>query len=365
MALHAPLAYFHGDDDLTIDRAVARFGQELADGGEPLERWDLRGNRNAAATQIAEIHGRVATPVMFGGGTLAVVTNAGALAVRTEDRDALLALIPLVAPGNALVIVEQAQSGAKAPGQSKLAEAIKSAGGIVRLFESPREGMLAAWIESEARDRDVRLGPGAAKELATRIGGFIRESDAERRDQTRRASIELDKLALYRPKAPIAADDVKDLVAEAVPGSAWAFADAVAVRDGPRAMQLLNTLAETMPEPVIVVVLHRRLRELIEVLDRLPTAKNPGELGRAMGIKSSFRVERLVEQARRWRPDELAKALDGLLELDAVVMGAPGHGGGEAKHRLAFALWIADHVGRSGVRRPPSGGARQPAVAGR
>ena len=166
-----PLAYFHGDDDLTIDRAVAHFARELAGDGEPLERWSLRGNRNLAAAQIAEIHGRVATPVMFGGGTMAVVTNAGALAVRVEDRDVLFALIPMVAPGNALVIVEQAQSGAKAPGQSKLAEAIKSAGGTVRLFASPREGALAAWIESEARDRQLRLGPGAAKELATRIGG--------------------------------------------------------------------------------------------------------------------------------------------------------------------------------------------------
>ena len=330
-------------------------------------RWS-GGTCGAAATppraQIAEVHGRVATPVMFGGGTLAVVTNAGALAVRTEDRDALLGLIPLVAPGNALVILEQAASGAKEPGQAKLADAIKAAGGVVRLFESPREGALAAWIESEGRDRGLRLGPGAAKELASRIGGFVRESDAERRDQTRRASIELDKLALYRPDAPIAAEDVRDLVAEAVPGSAWAFADAVAVRDGPKATRLLDTLAETMPEPVIVVVLHRRLRELIEVLDRLPRAKNPGEIGRAMGIKSSFRIERLAEQARRWTAGELAAALDGLLELEAVVKGAPGRGGGEAQHRLAFTLWIADHVGRSGVRRAPVA-PRQPAAAGR
>jgi DNA polymerase III delta subunit len=365
MAANASLAYFHGDDDLTIDRAVARFAQELAGDGEPLERWSLRGNRNLAAAQLAEIHGRVATPVMFGGGTMAVVTNAGALAVRVEDRDALLGLIPMVAPGNALVIVEQGPSGAKGPGQPKLAEAIKTAGGTVRLFASPREGALAAWIESEARDRGLRLEQGAAKELATRIGGFVRESDAERRDQTRRASMELDKLALYQPNAAIGPGDVRELVAEAVPGSAWAFADAVAVRDGSRAMQLIETLAETMPEPVIIVVLHRRLRELIEVIDRLPTAKSPGELGRAMGINSAFRVERLVDQARRWTPAELAAALDGLLELDAVVMGAPGRGGGEARHRLAFALWIADHVGRSGVRRPPDGGARQPAVAGR
>lgn len=343
----ARVAYFFGDDDLTIDRAVARFGAQVADGGEPLERWDLRGSRNGAAAQIGELHGRVATPVMFGGGTLAVVTNAGALAVRAEDRDALLGLVPLVADGNALVIVEQSASGAKAPGQAKLAEAIRGAGGQVKGIESPKEGALAAWIDSEAHDRGVRLGIGAAKELATRIGGFVREGDAERRDQTRRASVELDKLALYRPDEVISPDDVRELVAEAVPGSAWALADAVAERDPGKALALLDTLAETMPEPVIAVVLHRRIRELLELLDRMATAKNLAAAAVGMGIKSEFRASRLAAQARRWRPDELVAAIDGLVELDAVVKGAPERGNGDAQRRLAFSLWIADHVAPS------------------
>ena len=355
------VACFFGDDDLTIDRAVARFGQQVADGGEPLERWDLRGSRNAASAQIAELHGRVATPVMFGGGTLAVVTNAGALAVRVEDRDALLAVIPVVADGNALVIVEQSQSGAKYPSQTKLVEAIKGAGGQVRGIESPKEGALAAWVDGEARDREIRLGVGAAKELATRVGGFVREGDAERRDQTRRASMELDKLALYRPDDIVSPDDVRALVAEAVPGSAWALADAVAERNTTKALELLDTLAESMPEPVIVVVLHRRIRELLELQDRLLGARKLGDAGMAMGIKSEFRVRRLAEQARKWQPDELVAAIDGLLELDAVVKGAPGRGGGEAHHRLAFALWIGDH----GATSPASAlaPARRPVAA--
>jgi DNA polymerase III delta subunit len=348
----APLAYFFGDDDLMLNRAIGRLARALAAEGEPLERCDLRGTRNDAASLIGEVHGRVATPVMFGGGTMAVVANPGALAVRNEDRDALLELIPLAAPGNALVFVEAAASGAKEPGQKKLAEAIRAAGGDVRRFESPKEGALAAWIDSEARDRDVRLAPGAAKELATRIGGFVREGDAERRDQTRRAAMEIDKLALYRPEGPVSVDDVRALVAEAVPGSAWALADAIAERDGARAMALFEALVQTMPEPVIVVVLHRRIRELLELIDRMPAAKSLAEVGRAMKINSSYRMERLATQARRWRPAELIAAIDGLLELDAIVKGAPDRPAGEAHRRLAFSLWIADHVGVTGARRP-------------
>ncbi len=340
----ARVAYFFGDDDLTIDRAVRAFAAEVAAGGEPLERWDLRGSRASAPAQIAEVHERVATATMFGGGTLAVVANPGALAVRNDDRDALIALVPLVAEGNALAFVEATVTGAKAPGQTKLAEAVRAAGGKVRAIQSPKEGALAAWIDSEARDRGVRLAAGAAKELAGRIGGFVREGDAERRDQTRRASMEIDKLALYRPGAAVTVDDVRDLVAEAIPGSAWALADAVAERQAPAALRLLETLSETMPEPVVVVVLHRRIRELLELSDRLTTAKSLASAALAMGIKSDFRAKHLAAQARRWRPEELIAAIDGLVELDAVVKGAPGRGGGDAHHRMAFTLWITDHV---------------------
>ena len=355
----ANTAYIFGDDDFTIDRVIARFGSQVAAGGEPLERWLLRGSRNGASAQIADLHGRVATPVMFGGGTLAVVLNAGALSVRNEDRDALVGVIGLVADGNALVIVEQSQSGAKYPAQTKLAEAIKGAGGKVEAIQAPKEGMLAAWIESEAHERGIRFAPGAAKELATRIGGFVREGDAERRDQTRRASMEIDKLGLYRPDASVSIDDVRALVAEAVPGSAWALADAVAERDAGKALRLLDTLAESMPEPVIVVVLHRRIRELLELLDRMPGAKSLAAAALAMGIKSEFRARRLAEQARKWHPDELIAAIDGLMELDAVVKGAPGRSGGDAQHRLAFALWIGDHVPPVAPVGAAAGGRRQ------
>jgi hypothetical protein len=84
-----------------------------------------------------------------------------------------------------------------------------------------------------------------------------------------------------------------------------------------------------------------------------------------MGINSPFRAQRLAEQASRWTAPELIAAMDGLLELDAVVKGAPGRGGGDARHRLAFALWVSDHVGRSGVRRPPGVGPRRVAASAR
>jgi DNA polymerase-3 subunit delta len=349
----SPLAYFFGDDELSAARAVDRLEAALAaEGGASLERWVLRGERNTAGGLIADLNERVATPVMFGGGTLAIVSNAGALVVKNEHRDAFIAAVGLVAPGNGLVVLEASSTGSKEPGQKKLAEAIRAAGGTIRGFPSPRGGALSGWIEAEARERGLTLAPGAAKALAERVGGFVNEADADRRLQTRIASMELDKLALYRGTEAIGPDDVQALVAEAVPGSLWALGDAVGLRRVDHALELFDRLLETTPEPVMLAVLHRRIRELLELGDRLAAGERLSAAGKAMGINSEYRAERLREQAKAWTGAELTAALDGLVELDAMVKGVPGEERGDAQRRLAFSLWVMDHAG--GKRRRPA-----------
>ena len=165
------------------------------------------------------------------------------------------ALLGVVAPGNALAILDASQSAARAPTPKRLADAIAAAGGAVRQFKAPKEGALAGWIEGEARERGLALAPGTAKGLAERVGGFVREGDTERAYQTRLASMELDKLALYRGAEPIRPDDVEALVAEAVPGSVWAFTDAIGERRVERALGWLDRLFDSTPEPVLLAVL--------------------------------------------------------------------------------------------------------------
>ena len=343
----AALAFFWGDDDLAAGRAVGRMVNAIsADAGGPVDRLDLRGDRNQAAQLIGLLQEKVATQSMFGGGTLGVVTNVGALTVKNEDRDALLAILPLVAPGSGIAFVEATRSGAKDPGQKRVVDAVRGLGGEIRGFQAPKAGGLAGWIESEARERQIRLAPGAARELAQRVGGFVTESDADRRAQTWMTIQELDKLALYRPTEPISPDDVKALVPEAIPGSVWALADAIGLRDGGRATALMDRLAGTTPEPVLLAVLHRRIRELIEVGDHLASGATEGSLTTTLKLHP-FRLQQLITQARRWSPAELQAALEDLLALDATVKGAPGSPSGEAQSRLGFTLWIADHAVKS------------------
>lgn len=351
-----PVAYFWGDDSYGIEAAVEAVRNDPArfPGGAP-ERWRVRGESGDAARIIGELRERLSTGTMFGSGTLAIVSNAGPLVRRGEDRDALVAAIGLLAEGNGLVVAEETDSGRKEPPSKVLSDAVRAAGGEVRPFVAPREGGLAAWVEARARERGITLGPGAAKELATRIGGFVREGDVDRRQQGRLAVMELEKLALRRATGPagegrngsVTAEDVRELVAEAVPGTIWGFVDAVGMRQRARSLELLERLLDATPEPVLLAVLHRRIRELIEIADRLATGESPGSLVRSMRLQP-FRAETLARQARAWTVGELAAALEGLLELDTLVKGVGGAATGDASVRLAFDLWVTDRVAPAG-----------------
>jgi DNA polymerase III delta subunit len=341
----APLAYIWGDDAYGLDAAVEAFRSDESrfPGGAP-ERWRATGPQAERQATLADIVDRLGTATMFGGGTLAIVSGLGGLIRKTADRDRLLETLATVAPGNGLAVVEETDSGKKDPPSKPISDALAAAGGLVRRIEAPREGALAAWIEQRARERRISLASGAARELATRVGGFVREGDVDRKQQGRLAVGELEKLSLrHQEGGAITVADVQALVPAAVPGSVWAFVDAVGMRQRARSLELLERLLDDKPAPVLLAVLHRRIRELVEVLDRLDRGESPGSLVRSMKLQP-FRAETLARQARGWSAPDLDDALHGLVELDAQVKGVGGRSAGDARDRLAFDLWIMDRV---------------------
>jgi DNA polymerase III delta subunit len=334
------LGFFWGDDGYGLERAADHLAERLAAEGAPPERRRLSG---IEATPDALIEW-VATAPLFGGGTLVVVTDPVPLVRTKETLAAVVMVIERIAPGNGLVFLAPLDgSGGRPPvALDKLRAAVAEHGGETAELKAPTEGRLAAWIEMRARERGLRLGRGAAQELGTRVGGFVHEGDVDRRRMGLLAVAELEKLALYRPGADIDVDDVRALVPEAVPASSWAFLDAVGNRRVGVAAGLLPRILDATPEPVLVAQLHRRLRELIEVADHLAAGDTPASLVRTLGQKP-FRVDKLVEQARRWTLPELEDALEGVYELDLRIKGVEP--ATEGQRRLAVTLWLAERVG--------------------
>jgi DNA polymerase III delta subunit len=366
-----PLAYFWGEDAFSIDEAARRWAAALPSAtGEPPQVWrtgvddDADGAGDGLARRRArvmdEIEQRLATAPLFGGGTAVIVRQPGGLVREAAARTRLVNLIGQVAPGNGLCFVELVAAGAKAPAAAgSLSEAIAAAGGIVEHFPPLSRERMEGWLDGRARALGVRLGPGAARLLAERVGAYVREGDVDRRRQSELANAELEKLALYRPSGTISRDDVAEVVADAVPGSTWALLDAIGYRRAGPAIELAGRLLdEGTPLPVMVTQLHRRLRELSVVRSHLAAGTKPNELVRLLRLQP-FRAQKLTEQARAWQPEELDAALRELLELDLLSKGIAADGSPRAtsEERSALALlgWIGAIVGRD-VRAPTAVG---------
>jgi len=339
----APLGYYWGDDAYGVNHAPDTLATRLAGEGPPLERLRLAGS----ATSAAEIGEKVATATLFGGGTLVVVTDPAPL-VATKPLAARLAeAIAAVAPGNGLAFLDAVDGTARRPASLEtLRQSVADAGGEVREFTAPKQAEMARWIGERARERDIRIAPAAAALLAERVGANVRERDVDRRRQGELAVTELEKLALYRLDGQIGPEDVKALVADAVPGSTWAFLDAVGTRHAAEAASLAERL-DDVPAPLLVTHLHRRLKQLIDVGDLLASGTPARDLVRILKL-NPYVAQKLAEQARAWALPELDAALAGLLDLDAALKSRSG--GGDLRRRALVSLWIAEHVRRPSAR---------------
>ena len=136
-----------------------------------------------------------------------------------------------------------------------------------------------------------------------------------------------------------------------MPGSTWAFLDALGSRRSSEAATLARRLLDDGTAiQVMTTQIHRRLRELIVVADHIAAGTKPADLVRELKLQP-FRAQKLAEQARTWRQDELDQALAALLELDMLSKGIAPDGSpmtiSDDRSQLALIAWIGTHVMRT------------------
>ncbi|HEY7023953.1 MAG TPA: DNA polymerase III subunit delta [Candidatus Limnocylindrales bacterium] len=360
------LAYFWGEDAWSIERAGRDFRSTLEQrAGQPYEVWRTSGDEDDASAEVAAgkrrdrvidgIAEHLAIAPMFSAGTLVVVRQPGSLLREQAARERVIRLATDIAPGNALVFLDLLAAGGSGPAQQgALRDAIDAAGGTVKDYPALSRERMEGWIATRASELEITLAPGASRLLAERVGAYVREGDVDRRRMSELANGELEKLALYRPKGTIAREDIDELVGEAVPGSSWAFQDALGSRRTSEAATLARRLMDDGTAiQVMTTLIHRRLRDLIVVADHLAAGTKPPDLVRELRMQP-FRVQKLAEQARTWRQEELDNALSELLELDLLSKGIASDGSpktvSDDRSQLALIAWIGTSVARETQR---------------
>ena len=337
-----PVAYvFHGTDEPTLREEIASFYASIADPAMA----DLNTTRiDGAATDTGEIQSAASTLPFLADTRLVIVENiteANANRLQIDDLGDLITNLPDWAR---VVFVERGLSEASSETDSARRRKVSRKTALKKLInlveKDPRGKVYAfdipsnmnGWMSQRAALYGATIEPRAAQLLAERVGEDLLLADSE-----------IAKLATYtNAERPIAAEDVELLTAFTPEANIWHMVDALAERNGERAMLLLRQLLDAGDEPLrLFGMMVRQYRLLIQMREHLDNGGTPNSAMQTMGIKD-FIARKLSGQARRYSMEQLERIYRYLLEMDISMKGGisgdPSEGGSIDRLDPAFAL---------------------------
>ncbi|HET7482402.1 MAG TPA: DNA polymerase III subunit delta [Actinomycetota bacterium] len=283
--------YLLSGESFLADEALERVRTES--GADPLAEADY-----GSDVEIAELLGALQTPSLLGGRRLVVVRDAQDL--KKDHIEALTRYIEEPAASSVLVLI--------ANGRSKLDAVVKKSGTVVTL-EAPKGRRLATWVRERAREQKFTLDDRGAWALIDSVGTELRDLEG---------ALEQLRSALG-DSARATAADVNRLFPRQADERIFAFTDAVGERRLQPAMTALRRLLDQGEEPLVLFgSLTGHVRRLLRI--RRHVDHGTRAVASLLGMPD-WRAERMQKQARSYREEELAAALQILAITDIDMKG--------------------------------------------
>jgi len=249
------------------------------------------------------------------------------------------------APGNGLAFLDASMAPPKRPASfGEPAQGRGEAGGDVREFVAPtaiRWPAGSAIGRGSATSASLRPRPRCSRSEWAPMSASATSTVGARENWPWRAG----EAGAVPPRRTDLPDDVKALVADAVPGSTWAFLDAVGMRHAGEAAELAERLDDVPPRSSSRSSIDV-LKQLIDVADLLASGTPAQELVR---ITNSTRTWPEAGRAGsdltlpNWTPRWSGRAGDGCRHEGQA-------GGSDVRRRASVSLWIAERVRRPNQR---------------
>jgi DNA polymerase-3 subunit delta len=282
----------------------------------------------------ARVFDAARTGSLFASRRAVVVRNADALKGEGEGAESYLAD---PTPGVAVVLMAARPDRRRTVWKRLLDRA------NVITAEPLKGAALRRHVADQLRRRGLALGADAVQELIDRVGQDLRRLHGE-----------LDKLEAFGAgQRSLGAADVSAVLGRGQARPLWALGDAMAGRRAAEALELIQELLEEGEEPIrILGVLHRAVRQARAAAalqgSRTPRAEMLKKLD--LPANMAFKLDGILDAARRWSEPELVAALAALDKADFRLKF-----GGEPRTTLAAA--VAEACGRAeGPVRPATRG---------
>src|SRR5437763_6708292 len=187
----------------------------------------------------------------------------------------------------------------------------------------------AEWVVRRFRDAGSSCSPAVARRLVELAGEDVGD-----------LALEADKLIAYCRDEPPQVEDVDRLVTASPDVKPWDITDAWGRRDA-AAVIALTTVDVERREDVgrVIAQLAAHVRRVHRAAVLVEAGADQAAEARELGLKP-FPAQKLVAQARRFEPAELARAVVRMAELDLAV-----RGGSRVDSRFELELALADISG--------------------
>lgn len=290
-----------GSEDLLVERAIDAVVASARAIDPEIERREIDAASAGAAGQIVE----ACSPTLFGGGAVVVVENAEAASDSTVEA----ILDAAKDPGSGFTLIVTHAGGAR--GKKILDQLSALAATKVDCSEIKKGRALGDFVSAEMKRNKKSLTPQAQTFLIAAVGSDVRGLAAA-----------CSQLAADVEAKQIEESDVQKYFGGVVDVSSFQIADAVLDRKSSEAIRLLR-LTEgndgSRSGPAVVSSLANSIRQVVAV-----ASAPPGMSDRDLAVAAKvppWKLRILSNQARRWRPQDLARAVLLLADLDAAVKG--------------------------------------------
>jgi DNA polymerase III subunit delta len=293
-----PAYLIHGDDHGRIAerRAKLRAVAETESGSAGIEV--LEGEAASPEGVAAAL-----SAMTLGAGRRFVIVE-GVERWKEADLDELEAVLGAMPPDTTVAFFAREETKTQTP--QRLHDAVAKAGGDIAAEQTVKPWELPKWVAARARDLGLEPDAGAAKALVQRVG-----------ERQQRLLRELEKLALsLGPGGTFAGDELEDLAASSAERRSWTLADALVAGDGPAATRIyLELRAQGERLTGLLFQMARRLREAIDVADRLEAGESSAQVRRGLRMPPKA-AERFVADVERTDRDALRRALEHVADLE-------------------------------------------------
>jgi DNA polymerase-3 subunit delta len=229
---------------------------------------------------------------------------------RQPQLEAVAQAIAAPPPDLSIVLIARA----KAP--AKLAGAVRSAGGEVHEFETPKPREMPRALVGEAQRLGFGLEPAGARLLVERMGA-----------NPLRLQRELERLALWAGEnGSVAATDIEAMIADTSEAAVWALSDALLERDPVKALRIGERLISQGENVTgLIYGLASRLRSACAAAAQLEEGVPPKQV--ESGLKMHpYAAKQLVGRLQGVGVDELRDATIAFADLEVWCRGGADYG---------------------------------------